>query len=232
LWYQASISVAHNSVIALLRASRQAFGDAHSKNDVAQQANGMAANERALIERIRRFDTTALTEVYDTYNRAVFRYAYRLLGDTALADDCTTETFSRLLKALRDGSGPDAYLKAYLFRVAHNWAADHYRAGKRMSSLDQMMEDDGFELVDDQPTLLAVIDASIQAETVRTTLNTLTSDQRMVIVMKFYEEMSNDEVAEALGKPLTAVKALQHRALGALRRALAEHKSIMAEAAK
>jgi RNA polymerase sigma-70 factor (ECF subfamily) len=101
-----------------------------------------------------------------------------------------------------------------------------------MSSLDQMMEDDGFELVDDQPTLLAVIDASIQAETVRTTLNTLTSDQRMVIVMKFYEEMSNDEVAEALGKPLTAVKALQHRALGALRRALAEHKSIMAEAAK
>jgi RNA polymerase sigma-70 factor, ECF subfamily len=187
-----------------------------------------AVDERRLLAGIRVFDQAALEAVYDAYSDAVYRYAWRLLGDVQQAEDCATETFSRLLKALKEGSGPTQYLKAYLFRIAHNWATDHYRSGRRSESLDQLMDEDGFEPEDEGEALVSQVAASLRAEQVRQALHRLTSEQRMVVVMKYYEDCSNEEVAAAMGKPLSAVKALQHRALGALRRALADASEVHA----
>ncbi len=178
--------------------------------------------EESLLAQARLFDMSALAEVYDTYSPGIYRHAHRLLGDARLAEDCVTETFSRLLQALKQGSGPTQFLRAYLFRTAHNWVSDHFRSGRHASaSLDELEESEGFEpeAKDESPLQQAV--AKYEAEHVRRALALLTSDQRLVIVMKYFEELSNEEIADALGKPVGAVKSLQHRALGALRRALA-----------
>ncbi len=181
----------------------------------------MATTEHALLNRLHALDIEALAEVYDTYNTALYRYAYRLLGDTALAEDCTTETFSRLLKALREGAGPSQYLKAYLFRTAHNWVTDQFRArGNREVSLDELSEA-ASELRSDAPSPAQLSESAYEAGHVRGALALLTAEQRLVIVMKFFEDMSNEEIASALGKPIGAIKSLQHRALDAMRRALA-----------
>ncbi len=172
-------------------------------------------NEAKLIQRARRMDGRALAEIYDTYNEAIYRYALRLLGDVTLAEDCVSETFTRFLKVLSKGKGPREHLQAYLFRIAHNWVTDFYRrAAPQISSID-----DEFGLAGEDDPAQAVFD-NMQSRRTRAALATLTPDQRAVITLKYLEGWKNAEIAATLGKPIGAVKSLQHRALAALKRIL------------
>lgn len=172
--------------------------------------------ERTLLQRAREFEREALAEIYDTFSPEIFRYAYRLTGSNDQAEECLSETFTRLLQALYHGQGPKDHLRAYLYRTAHNWITDQYR---RQAPPGESLEDDN--LPDGElPTALAV-EGKLEQERVRAALRLLTPEQRQVIVMRFIEEWSNDEVAKVLGKPVGAVKALQHRGLGTLRKLLA-----------
>src|SRR4030042_4230499 len=84
--------------------------------------------EKVILEQAKRFDAQALEEIFDRYSPGIFRYAYRLLGDTEIARECMAETFSRFLTALKRESGPENYLQEYLYRIAHNWSTDYYRS--------------------------------------------------------------------------------------------------------
>ena len=171
-------------------------------------------DETDLIQRAGRFEPAALAEIYDCYSPGVFRYAVRLLGDANLAEDCVADTFTRYLIALRGGGGPRDHLQAYLYRIAHNWITDQYRR-QPPPPLPLLDETPGA----DEDVLQSVIDA-LQARQVRGALVGLTPEQRQVIVLKYLEGWKNEAVALAIKKPVGAVKALQHRALDALRRAL------------
>ncbi len=180
------------------------------------------ADEQDLLARVRAFDVAALAEVYDTFSPAIYRYAMRLLDDVALAEDCVTDTFGRLLDAIQTGDGPTHHLKAYLYRTAHNWITDHYRSAPRqLVSLDALSDDSGVEIPSEDELPIQAVMEQIEAQQVRLALLQLTGDQRQVIMLKFYENLSNEEVAVTINKPVGAVKSLQHRALSALRRVLA-----------
>ena len=88
--------------------------------------------------------------------------------------------------------------------------------------LDEMGDARGQDIPAEDEAPLSVIAGQMDADRVRAALARLTDEQRQVIVLKFYEGLSNEEVASAINKPVGAVKALQHRALAALRRALAQ----------
>lgn len=166
-----------------------------------------------LLERARRFNLTALAEIYDRYSPGVYRYAVRLLGDSSLAEDCTAETFNRFLLALRNGGGPRNQLQAYLYRIAHNWITDYYR---RQPAPDLALTDTAGTGGD----LLDAAENRIEKERVRSALFALTPDQRQVVVLRFLEGWDHEAIARVLGRPVGAVKSLQHRALAALRRML------------
>jgi RNA polymerase sigma-70 factor (ECF subfamily) len=175
------------------------------------------ASEKQLIKGARKFNQQTLAEIYDRYSPGIFRYAVRLLNDSEQAENCVSETFSRFLTALQRGGGPKDHLQAYLYRIAQNWITDQYRRQPSLP-LDAEFAVDPDPKVDPQS---ASADAIIR-EQVRNALMKLTPDQRRVVVLKFLEGWSNIEVAEAMGKPVGAVKSLQHRALAALRRLLLE----------
>jgi len=173
------------------------------------------ASEKKLLKRARAFDRRALAEIYDHYSPGLFRYAERLLGDSSQAEECVAETFNRFLSALRRNIGPQEHLQAYLYRIAHNWITDQYR---RQPPLPLDLN----HAVDIDPSIdprSADHDVILQDE-VRGALRKLTADQRQVIVLKFLEGWSNTDIAETMGKPVGAVKSLQHRGLAALRRLL------------
>ena len=171
--------------------------------------------DRTLMERAQRFEKEALAEIFDCYNASIYRYALRMLGDPDLARECMSETFSRYLNALQRGSGPHDFLQAYLYRIAHNWITDYYRnKTPQPVVLDPEVQVDP---ADDPPQIVA---EEMEKQQVRSALALLTPDQRLVITLKDLEDCSNDEVAQALKKPVGAVKSLQHRALEALRRIL------------
>ncbi len=170
--------------------------------------------EGSLIHQARRFDVEALAAIYDQYSPGIYRYAYRLLGDECLAEDCVAETFARLLRALQNGGGPRDQLSAYLYRVAHNWITDQYRREPPPPlALDE-------EAAAEQEGVEDAISGKQLGERLRAALVRLTPDQRQVIALKFLDGCENELIALAIQKPVGAVKALQHRALGSLRRML------------
>jgi RNA polymerase sigma-70 factor (ECF subfamily) len=171
-------------------------------------------SESELIERARSFDLTALAEIYDHYSPGIYRYALHLLGDPQQAEDCTAETFTRYLQALRGEGGPQGHLQAYLYRIAHNQITDVYR---RQPPPTLPLFDDAS--CADQELLQTVVER-IEKEQVRAALVRLTPDQRQVIVLKYLEGLENEMVALALEKPVGSIKSLQHRAIDALRRML------------
>lgn len=176
----------------------------------------MADDQKFLLRQARILDLRALAEIYDTYSTELYGYALRLLGDPEIAEDCVAETFTRFLKALHTGKGPDKYLRAYLYRVAHNWIADSYRCSpQECLALEESIENTQSTRVEDQ------VVQNLLAAQLRNALFQLTPDQRQVIMLVFIEGWQKAEVAAALGKPVGAVKSLQHRALKTLKRILA-----------
>jgi RNA polymerase sigma-70 factor (ECF subfamily) len=169
--------------------------------------------EQDLLNQARSFDMPALAAIYIRYSPGLYAYAMRLLGDECLAEDCVAETFSRFLKTLRAGQGPDAHLQAYLYRVAHNWITDLYR---RQPPPPLELDEDLRAEEEVQPE--RQVDHNLARQEVRDALRMLTPEQRQVVVLRFLEGWENEEVSAALHRPVSAVKSLQHRALNTLHR--------------
>ncbi len=163
------------------------------------------------------YDRQALVAIYERHSPELYRYAYRLLGDSDLAEDCVAETFSRFLRVTRDSPSTMDNVRAYLYRVAHNWVTDHYR---RQPLPPLSLEADVHSDPEANPSHLVA--DQIEREQVRAALLRLPADQRQVIELRFLEQWSHEEVAATIGKSVEATRALQHRALGALRRMLLE----------
>ncbi len=167
------------------------------------------------LQRARQLDREALTAIYDEFHQPIYGYVYRQVDNVEIARDLTADVFRRLLQALKAGTGPDRNEKAWLFRTAHNLVIDHYRSQQFRRHLP--LNQDSFEIVDDPAE---VAERHLAMDEVFQVWHQLTPDQRQVVALKFLHEMSNEEVAEIMGKPITAVKMLQHRALAAIRREL------------
>ena len=182
----------------------------------ARRPQLMPEPEARLLIRAQLFEPEALGVIYDQYSPGLYRYARRLLGNDSLAEDCVGETFSRFLQALRGGGGPRDHLQAYLYRVAHNWITDHYRR----------QPPPPLELDENHPSGSAGVESqagqALEQARVRAALVRLTDEQRQVVTLRFLEGWDPEEVAQAVQKPVGAIKSLQHRALAALRRMLVD----------
>lgn len=176
--------------------------------------------ETDLLERIRQYDEDALAELYDLYNNAIYSYAIRLSGDPDKAEECVAEVFSRFLQALSKGKGPDRYLKAYLYRIAHNWITDQYR---KETPVPGELREETMPAGEQSPS--DAYDEKSEQEFVRFALMNLTPDQRQVITLRYLEGWQNEEIARALNKPLGAVKSLRHRGIKSLQRIFDKRKN-------
>ncbi|MCD4671233.1 MAG: sigma-70 family RNA polymerase sigma factor [Anaerolineaceae bacterium] len=175
----------------------------------------MNLTETDLLRRVHQLDTRALAEIYDQFSPGIFRYAMRLLGDTVQAEDCVSETFSRLLQALHKGKGPKDHLKAYIYRIAHNWITDQYRRQP-----PPPLELDEELAVADANDPLETAEKNIRQERIRAALRILPATQRQVIILRYLEGWEVQEVAASLKRSPGAVKAIQHRATTTLRKYL------------
>ena len=172
---------------------------------------------KTLLKRVRQWDEAAMAQVYDTYAPAIYRYAYHRTGHQDTAQEIVAETFHRFLVALKQGGGPTENLSAWLYRVAHNLIVDFYRRqpAQEPATLDDVVVAD----VDHGEIHL---ERQTQVAQAHNALKQLTPLQQQVIVLRFLEEMSLEEVADIVNRTVGAVKALQHRAINSLRRILEE----------
>ena len=179
-------------------------------------------DDNELLERARRLDQQALGEIHDRFYSEVFRYVRYRLAQEQLCEDITSEVFLRFLNALNRKQGPTTNLRGWLIGTASHMVNDHLR-GKYRRTMENIDHTEEHLLVDDQlPEDL--INADQENQAVREAFNELTAEQQHVLALRFGQELSLEETAQIVGKTITAVKALQFRALASLRRILEKNK--------
>jgi RNA polymerase sigma-70 factor (ECF subfamily) len=170
--------------------------------------------EKKLLARAKKLDKQTLAVIYDEYSPMIYRYAYRQLGDQYFSEECVAETFDRFLRALHNGKGPSNYIKAYLFRIAHNWITDHWRRHVPTEELDLSI------VAENKESMETVVIDRLDIARIRASLQKLTPEQRQIIILKYIEGWSNREIAELSGQTIGAVKAMQFRGLQAMKKLL------------
>lgn len=176
------------------------------------QAGSFDAVEMELVERARRLEEAAWAEIYRRHAQQVYAYIYYRLGDQHTAEDLAADVFVKALAGIKSYSWRGTPLLAWLYRIAHNVTVDHRKSVARRM---QHHAPGDASAVEERVDRLGASDARAD---MMSAIRELTEDQQQVIILRFYQAMSNAEVANVLGKPEGAVKALQSRALRSLRR--------------
>jgi RNA polymerase sigma-70 factor, ECF subfamily len=175
-----------------------------------------AADVRRLVERAQQGDRQALEELYLIHFDRIYSYLQMSVGNRHDAEDLTNQTFVKMLESIERFEWRKAPVSAWLFRIAHNLAMDHFRSRRRWQSEEDPPEPPGAEERSAEEEALH----SIGRQSMLEMIEDLSQDQQQVLTLKFVFNFSNGEVATILGKSEGAIKSLQHRALGSLQRQL------------
>jgi RNA polymerase sigma-70 factor (ECF subfamily) len=169
---------------------------------------------RRLVERAQQGEREALEELYLLHFDRVYSYLHMSVGNRHDAEDLTTQTFLKMLEAIGRFRWQKAPFSAWLFRIAHNLAMDHFRATRRWQPAEDVPEPEGAEEASAEEAALE----SIGTRSMLQLIESLSPEQQQVLTLKFVFGFSNGEAATILDKTEGAVKSLQHRALVSLQK--------------
>ena len=180
----------------------------------AQKKESETKRVRALVDRAQKGDRDALEELYLIHFDRIYGYLHVSVGNRHDAEDLTTQTFLKMLESIGKFRWQSAPFSAWLFRIAHNLAMDHFRASKRWQPEEEVPEPDpGEGSAAEQEAL-----ESIGRQSMLELIQKLSHEQQQVLTLKFVFNFSNGEAAAILNKTEGAVKSLQHRALASLQK--------------
>jgi RNA polymerase sigma-70 factor, ECF subfamily len=166
-----------------------------------------------LLARALNLESGALSEIHQRYFTRIYQYAYLRTGDPHTAEDIASETFVRLLDSFNKGRPPHTTLRGWLYGVAAHLVADHF-GRKPVGELTEFQAD-GFSTV-------VVAEERLRQAGVQAAIGRLTADQQEVLALRFTSGLSIEETAAHMNRTVTAVKAVQFRAIDTLRQMLAE----------
>jgi RNA polymerase sigma-70 factor (ECF subfamily) len=169
-------------------------------------------NESELIAQARAGNEAAFTRLVELHQTAIYNMCYRMLGDPAEAEDAAQETFLRAYAQLHRFDSARSF-KTWLFSIANHHCIDHLRK-RHVSwlSIDQPSLAPHPALREPRP---GPEEASLHREqkaVVEALLAKLTPEDRSVVVLRYWYDLSYDEIAEANGSTVSAVKSRLHRA--------------------
>ena len=177
------------------------------------RSNAAADEDASLAVRAGKGDAAAFGALYDRYVEAVYRYVYYRVRNDADAEDLVSDVFMRALRAIPRYEPRVAFL-AWLYRIARNAVIDRSRRARTQVSFEDALAHPGADqIVEPDASILALSDS----EAVRRALTQLTPLQQEVIVLRFVEGYSTEEIAAVVGKREGTVRGIQFRALEALR---------------
>ena len=169
----------------------------------------------AIIARAQAGDESAFGELYARYARYILRYMYVRTREPELAQDLTQEVFIRVIKGIGglQYRGEKMFL-GWLYTIAGNVLIGQTR--RRQLSVSSLS--DSADVTD--PRGQEAVSSLFERLSLQHAIAQLTVEQQHVLILKFFGDMTNQEIAATIGKTEGAVKALQHRAIQALQQIL------------
>ncbi|MCL6611346.1 MAG: sigma-70 family RNA polymerase sigma factor [Peptococcaceae bacterium] len=189
----------------------------------------MHLDDSLLVERSRDGDLDAFEELVKRYESKVYTITFRFTGNHADASDLAQDAFIRAYQALRSFRG-DASFATWLFTIASNVCRDELRKQQRKKkvSLDEVMSQPG-----GNPSLVTMdmspqecLERNETQDLVQRQLNSLSEDQRLILVMREIQGLSYEEIASALECSLGTVKSRLSRARRSLKQKVLEHREL------
>ena len=178
--------------------------------------------DAALAVRASQGDVGAFGQLYDKHVDAIYRYVYYRVRDDAEAEDLTSDVFMRALKAISRYEPRQAFL-AWLYRIARNAVIDRARRGGRQVSFeDALKHPSADQIVEPDMEILS----RSNSDALRKALGQLTPLQQEVIVLRFLEGYSTQEIARIVGKREGTIRGIQFRAIGALRQLIPSREAL------
>jgi RNA polymerase sigma-70 factor, ECF subfamily len=177
---------------------------------------------------LKRREAGLLDELITRYQHRLLRYLVYLTGNRELAEDLFQEVWMRVLLRGDQFNGKSRF-DTWLFTIARNLVID-YRRKRTMASLDELFDGAGdddrpmaHEITDGQPTPFDRMATSEDRERVAQALLEIDTLYREVLVLRFHEELSLQEIAAVTHAPLSTVKSRLYRGLAAIKPSLEAH---------
>jgi len=172
-------------------------------------------DEQSLVHRAQQGDKEAFAQLYEDHFDKIYRYVALRIGNKTEAEDVTQQVFLNALRSISSFRWKGVPFSTWLFRIAHNLVVDYLRKGKKRATV--LLDE---SLVSSDSNLQLAAEYRLDVEQLVSATKRLTAAQREVISLRFAGELSVAQVAKVMGKSQGAVKALQHSAVVALRKAL------------
>lgn len=173
-------------------------------------------NDKELVMRYRDGDVASFQVLVDRYQNKIYSYVLMLVKDKQLADDIFQDTFLKIIRTIKAGVyKEEGKFIQFAMRIAHNLVIDYFRKAKRLPMVDPTKED--YDMIDNARFMDPSIEDQIVTEQtyddVRKMIEYLPDEQREVLVMRMYDDMSFKEIADATNVSINT-------ALGRMRYAL------------
>ena len=169
----------------------------------------MNNREVELISRCQKGDQDALKEIFQQYHKKIYRIAYGVIGHREDALDIVQEVFIKLFHSIKNFKGKSAFY-TYLYRLTMNTAIDHSRR-KKKTSLISLDQEEGFQPLDGPEKRPDHIVACKELDQkVRWAIDQLPADQKATLIYREIEELSYQEIAEAMNCSVGTVMSRLH----------------------
>lgn len=185
-------------------------------------------NVVSLVHSVQQKDYSAVGLLYDIYAEPLFRYFYFRTNDRLESEELVSEVFLKVVETIGEFKLPDQgqarTFNGWIFRIANNKVMDAYRDRKR-----QFVEQD--ESIPASQADEDGLASTLNNEELRAAIQRLTPAQQQVVLLRYIERMSIDEVARMTGRTAGAVRVMQHRALKAIAKLISEGRKAQAHRA-
>lgn len=178
-------------------------------------------DETSLVQQAVGGDADAFGDLYLKHMDAIYRYVLYRVGNAHDVEDLTEQVFLKAWEALPSYEYRGHPFSSWLYRIAHNVVVDHHRRRRPALAVPLAGQTD---LASDEESALERIIRAGEISELASAISQLNDDQQQVIVLRFVEGLSHDQVAQILDRSPGACRVLQHRALAALNRLLTERR--------
>lgn len=189
--------------------------------------NAQMLSDRELLNDYLQGNKSAISTLIEKYNRRVRDYIRMMVGDADVAADIAQETFIKAVRVIDEGRYTDSgKFQSWIMRIAHNKALDYFRAQKNNNAVSESSA--GYNVLGtmkyaDKSVEDSMISEQISAD-IRALVELLPEEQREVVKMRYYSDLSFKEIAEQTGVSINTALGRMRYALINLRKMIAEKK--------
>jgi RNA polymerase sigma-70 factor (ECF subfamily) len=181
--------------------------------------------EKELVDRLSRGETAAFRELVEAYKKKMYYFALDMVGDPADAEDISQEVFLKVFRSFSTFK-QDAKLSSWLYRIAYNASIDHLRRKSitpeavQDEVLEASLHDGGFGDSSAAQDPARVAENKLLQARIEKALQAVSSQERAVFLMRHYNDLKLEEIAETMKISVGSVKSYLFRCLQKLRREL------------